>query len=99
MSVLVVMKVPGDTTTFESLMAQSADRVLDLTEKAKAGGCLGHRFGVGDGEVVVVDVWETPEQFQAFFSSPDIQAVLGEMGAQGEPQITFSQAKGFPGEF
>ena len=99
MSVLVVMTVPGDTATFESFMAASGDRVVALTEKAKAAGCLGHRFGIGDGQVVVVDEWETPEQFQAFISSPDLQAVMGEMGATGEPQITFAQATGYPGEF
>jgi hypothetical protein len=99
MGVLVVIKVPGDTTTFESYVAGNEDRVVELTEKAKAAGCLGHRFAIGDGEVVVVDEWETPEQFQGFFSSPDIQSVMGEMGAQGEPQITIADAKGFPGEF
>jgi len=99
MSVLVVIKVPGDTAVFESFMAQSADRVIELTAKAKAGGCTSHRFAVGDGEIVVVDEWDSREQFVGFFSSPDIVAVLGEMGARGEPQITFADAKGFPGEF
>ena len=99
MSVLVVIKVPGDTATFEKFMAENRDRVLELTEKAKVAGCQGHRFAVGDGEVVVVDDWGTAEQFQTFFSSPDIQSVMGEMGAQGEPQVTFADAKGFPGEF
>ena len=99
MSVLVVMIVPGDTATFESYMAANEDRVLELTRRAKDAGCRGHRFAVGDGQVVVVDEWDTAEQFQAFISSPDIQAAMGEMGAQGEPQITFANAKGFPGEF
>jgi hypothetical protein len=99
MSVLVVMTVPGDTATFESFCAANADRVIELTEKAKAAGCTMHRFAVGDGEVVVVDEWDAAEQFQAFISSPEIQSVMGEMGAQGEPRITIANAKGFPGEF
>lgn len=99
MGVLVVMTVPGDVAQFEAFMAANGDRVIELTDKAKASGCLGHRFAVGDGQVVVVDEWESAEKFQAFFSSPDIQSVMGEMGAQGEPQITFANAKGFPGEF
>jgi len=99
MSVLVVIKVPGDTTIFESFMAQGADRVIELTAKAKAAGCRSHKFGVGEGEIVVVDEWDSREQFVGFFSSPDIVAVMGEMGAQGEPQITFADATGFPGEF
>ena len=99
MSVLVVMKVPGDTKTFEAFVAANRDLVLELTEKSKAAGCRGHRFAIGDGCVVVVDEWETAEQFQGFFSSPDIQAVMGPMGATGEPEITFANPKGFPGEF
>ena len=93
------MTVPGDTKTFESFMAENKDRVLELTDKAKAAGCRAHRFALGDGEVVVVDEWETAEQFQGFISSPDIQTVMGDMGAQGEPQITIADAKEFPGDF
>lgn len=99
MSVLVVMNVPGDTATFEAFVAENNDLVLELTEKAKAGGCRRHQFGVGDGEIVVVDEWETAADFQAFMALPEIQQVLGQMGAQGEPRITFADAKGFPGEF
>jgi quinol monooxygenase YgiN len=99
MGVLVVMTVPGDTAQFESFVAGNRELVEELTEKAKSSGCLAHRFGVGDGEVVVVDEWESADKFQAFFASPDIQSVMGQMGAQGEPRITFADAKGFPGEF
>ncbi|MGH9155458.1 MAG: putative quinol monooxygenase [Acidimicrobiales bacterium] len=99
MSVLVVMTVPGDTATFEAFVAANSDLVMDLTEKAKAGGCRRHRFGIGDGEILVVDEWDTAEQFEAFISTPEIQGVMGQMGAQGDPRITFADAKGFPGEF
>lgn len=99
MGVLVVMTVPGDTEQFEAFMAANGDRVVELSDRAKASGCLSHRFAVGDGQVVAVDEWETAEQFEAFISSPDLQAVMGEMGAQGEPQVTVADAKGFPGEF
>jgi len=98
-SVLVVLKVPGDTATFESFVASNKERVLEISERAKAGGCLHHRFAVGDGQIIVVDEWETPEQFQTFFSAPDVQAVVGEMGARGEPEVTLANPKGFPGEF
>ncbi len=99
MSVLVVLKVPGDTATFESFVASNKERVIEVSERAKAGGCLAHRFAVGDGHIIVVDEWETPEQFETFFSAPDVQTMVGEMGARGEPEITFANPKGFPGEF
>jgi len=93
------MTVPADTEAFEAFMAANSDLVVELTEKAKAGGCVGHRFATGEGEVVVVDEWGSADQFQTFITSPEIQQVLGQMGARGEPQITFADAKGFPGEF
>lgn len=99
MSVLIVQRVPGDTAQFEAFMATNRELVEKLTDQAKAGGCLGHRFAVGADEVVVVDEWETAAQFEAFISSPAIQQVMGDMGAQGEPQVTVADLKGFPGEF
>lgn len=90
---------PGDTAQFESFVAGNKTLVEDLTEKAKAGGCTSHTFAVGEGHVIVVDQWESAEQFQAFIGSPEIQQVLGQMGATGEPQVTVGAAKGFPGEF
>lgn len=97
--VLIVMTVPGDTAQFESYVAANKDRIEELTEKAKAAGCTGHKFAVGDGQVIVVDEWGTADQFHGFIGSPDIQEVMGQMGARGEPQIVVGAAKGFPGEF
>lgn len=99
MSALVVMRVPGDTAQFQSFIAANGELVEGLSRKAKAGGCLAHLFAVGDGEIIVVDEWETAEQFQSFISSQEIQQVMGQMGAQGEPQVTIADRKGFPGEF
>lgn len=93
------MRVPGDTAQFEAFMAANGEVVEGLTDKAKAGGCLAHLFAVGNGEIIVVDEWKTAEQFQSFISSPEIQQVMGQMGAQGEPQVTVADRKGFPGEF
>ena len=99
MSVLVVMTVAGDTAQFESFITANKALVEGLSEKAKAAGCSAHKFAVGDGQVIVVDEWESAEQFLAFIGSPEIQQVMGQMGAKGEPQITVGAAKGFPGEF
>jgi hypothetical protein len=99
MTVLLIGRVPGDTVQFEAFMSDNVHRVEQLSEKAKAAGCISHRFAVGDGEVIFVDEWESAEQFQEFFAAPEIQGVVGEMGAQGEPQLLFADPKGFPGEF
>ncbi|MFI5035749.1 MAG: hypothetical protein ACHQFZ_06050 [Acidimicrobiales bacterium] len=99
MGVMVVMTVPGDTAQFEAFISANGARITEVSESAKASGCTGHRFAVGDGQIVVVDYWDSAEQFQKFISQPDLQALMGEMGAQGEPVVTIADPKGFPGEF
>ncbi len=99
MGVMVVMTVPADTTLFEAFTAANAVKVNEISESAKAAGCTGHRFAVGDGQVISVDFWDSAEHFQAFIASPELQAVMGEMGAKGAPTVVIANAKGFPGEF
>jgi hypothetical protein len=97
--VVVVMTVPGDTAKFEAFMAANNAQIIEVSESAKAAGSTGHRFAVGDGQIVVVDYWDSAEHFHSFISDPKIQALMGEMGAQGEPVVTIANAKGFPGEY
>jgi hypothetical protein len=99
MSVLVTMKVPGDTAQFRQVMETQGDRISGLAGRARAEGCIHHQFGVGDGFVVVVDEWETADAFQAFISSPEIVAVMGEMGAQGEPEVTIAESIDSPDRY
>ena len=99
MGVLVVMTVLADTAQFEAFMAANSARVEEISESAKAAGSTGHRFGLGDGQVVAVDLWDTAEHFQEFISDPKLMATMGEMGAQGAPMVTIWEASGFPGEY
>jgi hypothetical protein len=99
MSVLVIGKVPGDTAVFTKVMAERTDQLVRIAEEARAAGAIHHRFGVGDGFVLIMDEWERPEQFQQFFSREDIQALVAEMGASGPPEITVSEAISSPDQF
>jgi quinol monooxygenase YgiN len=99
MSLLIVQRVPADTDQFEAFLAANSDLAEELSERARSMGCVAHRFAVGEREVVVADEWTSAEQFEAFMSSPDVQQALGQMGAQGEPEVTIADAKGFPGDF
>ena len=38
----------------------------EITEDTKAGGLIYHTFVAGDDELVVIDEWDTAEQFQTF---------------------------------
>jgi hypothetical protein len=99
MSVIVTMKVQGDTAQFRRVLEGETERIQGLSARSRAEGCIHHRFGVGDGFVVVVDEWETAEAFQRFISSPELQQIIVEMGAQGEPEIVFSEAIESPDQF
>jgi hypothetical protein len=93
MSVLIVAKFQGDTDMFRQALAERADEFVKIAENARAAGAIHHRFGVGDGCVVVVDEWESVEQFQQFFSDPELQAFIGSTGASaGPPEIIVSEA-------
>jgi heme-degrading monooxygenase HmoA len=93
MSVLMYMTVKGDTERFRQFVSEEAERLTAIAETAKSQGCIHHRFGIGDGYVVVVDEWESPEQFQRFFDgNEEIAAVMRDAGARSEPQVDFTDA-------
>ena len=100
MRVLIALKVHGDTARFRAALTERADEFVAIADRAKTVGAIHHRFGIGDGFVLVVDEWETAQQFDAFFSDPELQAFIGSVGAsQGEPEITVTEATHSPDEF
>ena len=86
MSVLIVGKFPGDTEKFRQALVERADEFAKFGEMARGVGAVHHRFGIGDGYVLVVDEWETAQHFENFFSNPDLQAFVAAIG--GDPDST-----------
>lgn len=91
MSVLMSLRVKGDPAKLEEIARETPTKLQAIAERAKAGGCISHRFyGSDDGEFMVVDEWESPEDFQRFFgSSPDIGEVMQAVGVTSEPEVRF----------
>ena len=85
MSVLIIGKFQGDTAKFRQSLTERADEFAKIAEEAKGVGALHHRFGIGDGYVLIVDEWESVEQFQAFMANSDLQAFIGSVGAAPVP--------------
>lgn len=94
MSVLVTVKIPGDTNTFTKSLKDRADEFREVSERGRKAGALHHRFAVGDGFVLVEDEWETADAFQKFFSDPEMMKFVSSVGgdASTPPQITFGEA-------
>jgi len=100
MSVLIVGKFQGDTATFRQSLADRADEFAKIADTARAAGGIHHRFGIGDGFVVIVDEWESVEHFQQFFADPDLQAFIGSVGAApGPPELIIAEAVASPDQY
>jgi len=100
MSVLIIGKFKGDTAEFQQALVDRAGEFAKISEESKAVGGLHHRFGIGDGYVLIVDEWESVEHFQKFMANPDLQAFIGSVGGAPEPpEVIVAQAISSPDEF
>jgi quinol monooxygenase YgiN len=100
MSVLVIVKFQGDTAAFSQALADRAGEFAKIADQARAAGGIHHRFGLGDGYVVLVDEWESVGHFQEFFGQPDLQAFIGSVGAAPvPPEITVAEAITSPDQY
>jgi heme-degrading monooxygenase HmoA len=89
MTVLMTFRVPGDPDALERHADANPEEMQRIAERAKEHGLISHRFYGGDGEILVVDEWDSPESFQRFFdASPEIPEMMKAI-ARGEPNITF----------
>jgi len=93
MSVLVVLTIPGDTDKFLAFVEAEPGTITAIAEDGRQKGAIHHRFGVGDGHVVVIDEWDTAEAFQGFFEGNEaIAGVMQNAGATGPPSISIYDA-------
>jgi len=101
MSVLVIAKFQGDVARFHQALRDHAAEFAKFAESARtSGGGIHHRFGVGDGYVVVIDEWQSVEHFGKFFANPDLQALIAASGAAPQPpEITIAEAISSPDEY
>lgn len=77
-----------------------AGEFAKIADRAQTEGAIHHRFGIGDGFVLVVDEWETVGHFERFFSNPDLQAFIASAGAEpAPPEVTVMDAVTSPDQF
>src|SRR5262249_35233554 len=84
MAVMMIGALPGVTT---SQYDQVNEKLGNHARGDEPDGLIQHVAGETDGGLLVVDVWESPEQFERFFAEGAAQA-LAEAGAPPvEPRI------------
>jgi hypothetical protein len=92
MSVIMTMRLSADPKRLEEYAEGNADHLQGIADRAKEHGVIAHRFyGSDDGQVLVIDEWPDAESFQSFFEAArsEIEPVMQEAGATGEPEVTF----------
>ena len=100
MSVLVIGKFKGDTSKFRQALVDRAGEFAKIAGDSKAVGGVHHRFGIGDGYVLIVDEWESVEHFQKFMANPELQAFIGSVGGAPEPpEVIVAEAITSPDQF
>jgi len=100
MSVIVFVRFKTDPETLERVAGENADAMRQIAEDAQARGALHHCFIETDGDVMVIDEWESGEAFQAFFASnEEIPRIIGATGAAGPPEISVHRKLDTPDVF
>lgn len=90
MSVMVVIRIAAQGEAVEQVGRDNAETLQAIAARAKEMGCRHHQFYASDnGEVVVVDEWESGDQFQKFFADDhDIPQIMAQAGVTSEPQVS-----------
>jgi hypothetical protein len=101
MSVIVVLRIPGNPADLESYAAGPGGQVLSgISAEAKALGAIRHTFAAGDNEIIVIDEWPDAQTFESFFNGqPEIPSVMASAGAQGPPQTSIYRKLDTPDQF
>jgi hypothetical protein len=101
MSVIVILRIPGDPADLESYAAGPGGELMkSIADAGKAAGAVRHCFAGAEGVVLVVDEWPDEQTFQGFFASqPQIADVMRDGGAKGEPEISFYRKLDTPDAF
>lgn len=101
MSVTVLVHVPiGDLDRVKRTFALRVALMEEISEESKSLGALHHQFLESNGELVVVDEWETAEGFHRFFdANPKIEELNREVGVLGPPQVLILSPMEAPGAF
>jgi hypothetical protein len=100
MSVIVIGRMQVDPANVAKLWAERRGDFEAASKDAKAAGALHHRWGFGDGEVVIIDEWNDAASFQTFFETHAVVAdLMASAGVQGPPEFTIVEAKQGPDEF
>ena len=99
MSVIIIVKVPGDPAAANEVFHAQSSNMAEIAKRGREAGAIHHRFAAGTNEVIIVDEWTSADAFQQFFGDPEIADLMKAAGAQGPPDISIYEAMDTPDAF
>jgi heme-degrading monooxygenase HmoA len=100
MSVIVIARLKVDPAKFQDLVDRRGDEMPAISQRGKDAGAIHHQFVAGDGEVLIIDEWDDPAHFQAFFTGEEAVAdLMADGGVEGPPEISIYQVFDTPDRF
>jgi len=100
MAVIVLGRMQADPANIQKLWKDRADDFRAVQKEAVAAGAIHHRWGFGDGFIVIIDEWSDAESFQKFFeTNSTIPQLMQAGGVQGPPEFTIVESATGPDEF
>jgi hypothetical protein len=102
MSVVVMTKFPGKATNMDSIVGKYDEILMRVSRAARDQGCVHHMFVEDtDGNVLVIDEWDSRESFDAFFSASqgDIGPIAEAAGVSAPPSSTTYRILDTPDRF
>jgi hypothetical protein len=89
MSVIVIGRFPvSDVARGLAALKENGALLEEITVDAKKQGAIHHCFAAGEGELVVIDEWDTAEHFQTFFGgNPKVEKITTAVGVTGPPTM------------
>jgi heme-degrading monooxygenase HmoA len=100
MSVYMSLRMKADGSRLEEVARENQDMLQAIAERARGQGCIHHTFAQRDGEVVVMDEWESEDAFRRFYDADeDVPKLMQQAGVQSEPEISFYRPMRLGDEF
>ena len=90
MSVIVTIEFPGlQADKFMEVFQRDPERMKRISEDGRSQGAIHHSVAANDdGILIVVDEWDSRENFERFFANQEeIKGVMGEFERSGQPIV------------
>ena len=102
MSVIVTIEFPGlQADKFMEVFQRDPERMKRVSEDGRSQGAIHHSLTSNDdGVVMVVDEWDSRENFERFLANQEeIKAVMSEFEQSGQPIVRSYRVLDTPDRF